>query len=180
MPTRARADAVLGELSDNPLSAPALGARVDLRRGQLDLLLKVLAVEGAVRQVQGGWVATGQPWDYDEDRYTRIAAARVAEQEAMLDYEALGEGQCRMAYLTASLDDPASAACGRCDTCAGPWYRPRSTTTAQRPPGKPSTASGCPSIRGPSGRWECYGSASTSRAASQPENVTSRAGSSPA
>lgn len=122
MPTRARADAVLGELSDNPLSAPALGARVDLRRGQLDLLLKVLAVEGAVRQVQGGWVATGQPWDYDEDRYTRIAAARVAEQEAMLDYEALGEGQCRMAYLTASLDDPASAACGRCDTCAGPWY----------------------------------------------------------
>lgn len=40
----------------------------------------------------------------------------------MLEYEALGEGQCRMAYLTASLDDPASAACGRCDTCAGPWY----------------------------------------------------------
>ena len=122
MPTRARAEAVLGELSDSPLSVPALGARVDLKHGQLELLLKVLAVEGAVRQVQGGWIVTGQPWDYDEERYARIAAARIAEQEAMLEYEALGEGQCRMAYLTASLDDPASAPCGRCDTCAGPWY----------------------------------------------------------
>ena len=122
MPTRARAEAVLGELSDSPLSVPALGARVDLKHGQLELLLKVLAVEGAVRQVQGGWIVTGQPWAYDEERYARIAAARIAEQEAMLEYEALGEGQCRMAYLTASLDDPASAPCGRCDTCAGPWY----------------------------------------------------------
>ncbi|MDF1489684.1 RecQ family ATP-dependent DNA helicase [Tessaracoccus caeni] len=122
MPTQERADAVLAALgeADGPLSVPALEARVDLRRAQLELLLKVLAVDGAVEFVPGGWTTTGQPWRYDQERYGRIAAARVAEQEAMLTYER-GE-VCRMAFLTAQLDDPHSSPCGRCDVCAGPWY----------------------------------------------------------
>ncbi|MGO1384517.1 MAG: helicase-related protein, partial [Arachnia sp.] len=122
MPTQARADAVLGALAEAnaPLSTPALESRVDLKRGQLELLLKVLAVEGAARYVQGGWTSTGEPWTYDKPRYDRIAAARVAEQEAMLTYER-GES-CRMAFLTSELDDPHSVACGRCDVCTAPWY----------------------------------------------------------
>lgn len=130
MPTQAKADAVLGALAeaDRPLSLAALEARVDIRRGPLELLLKVLAVDGAVEAVQGGWVGTGRPWTYDAERYERVAAARVAEQEAMLAYQRLGTDraapgeQCRMAFLTAELDDPHAAPCGRCDTCAGPWY----------------------------------------------------------
>ena len=124
MPTQAKADAVLGALAeaDRPLSPPALEARVDIRRGPLELLLKVLAVDGTVEAVQGGWVATGTPWHYDAERYERVAAARVAEQDAMLAYERLAVGQCRMQFLTAQLDDPHAAACGRCDTCAAPWY----------------------------------------------------------
>ncbi len=122
MPTQARADSVLSALTDTsrPLSTPALEARVDLKRGQLELLLKVLAVEGAVKYVQGGWTATGEPWTYDKPRYDRIAAARVAEQDAMLTYER-GES-CRMAFLTSELDDPHSAPCGRCDVCTEAWY----------------------------------------------------------
>lgn len=124
MPTRQRADAVLGALAeaDGPLSVGALEARVDLRRTQLELLLKVLAVDGAVQYVQGGWIGTGRPWVYDQERYDRIAAARVAEQNAMLEYQSLPEGSCRMAFLTDQLDDPHSAPCGRCDTCTDPWY----------------------------------------------------------
>src|SRR5690606_19659315 len=97
MPTQTRADAVIGALSasDKPLSVPALEARVDLKRGQLELLLKVLAVDGAVEYTSGGWVATGAEWTYDKERYERIAAARRAEQDAMLAYER-GES-CRMA-----------------------------------------------------------------------------------
>ncbi|WP_078919775.1 MULTISPECIES: RecQ family ATP-dependent DNA helicase [Tessaracoccus] len=122
MPTQARADAVLGALAHEgaPLSVAALESRVDLRRGQLELLLKVLAVEGAVEYVQGGWVATRAEWIYDAERYGRIAAARRAEQDAMLGYEAGRE--CRMAFLTAGLDDPHAAPCGRCDVCAGVWF----------------------------------------------------------
>ena len=61
MPTRHRAASVLDALaaSDVPLTVPALESRVELRRGALELLLKVLAVDGAVENRAGGWVATG-------------------------------------------------------------------------------------------------------------------------
>ena len=124
MPSEARASAVIAELDDEPTSTPALEARVDIRRTPLELLLKVLDVDGAVRKVRGGWVATGEPWSYDAARYERIAAARAAEQGHMLEYEALpaGEAGCRMAYLQRALDDETAVPCGRCDNCAGPWY----------------------------------------------------------
>lgn len=121
MPTQERADAVLNALSGaGVLSTPALEARVDLRRSQLDLLLKVMAVDGAVEKVGGGWQATGRPWVHDTERYSRIARARRAEQDAMERYEHLDT--CRMAFLTDQLDDPSSAPCGRCDVCAGTWF----------------------------------------------------------
>lgn len=122
MPTRAKVDAVLSALADAPggLSVAALEARVDIRRTQLELLLKVLAVDGAVDRGPDGWAATGAAWGYDADRYARIAEARDAEQAAMLAYERLGT--CRMLFLTEALDDPHAADCGRCDACAGPWY----------------------------------------------------------
>ncbi|MBM7506031.1 RecQ family ATP-dependent DNA helicase [Agromyces aurantiacus] len=120
MPDEERAQRVIAELSDVPLSTPALEARVDLRRTPLELLLKVLDVDGAVRRVQGGWVATGEPWVYDADRYARIAEAREAEQQHMIEYETT-DG-CRMEFLQRSLDDATAAPCGRCDTCAGAWY----------------------------------------------------------
>ncbi len=122
MPSQQRAEAILGALGETPLSTPALEARVNIRRTPLELLLKVLDVDGAVRKVQGGWVATGRPWLYDAERYERIAAERVAEQQHMLEYEALPAGACRMEYLQRALDDDTATACGRCDNCADAWY----------------------------------------------------------
>ncbi|WP_026926398.1 RecQ family ATP-dependent DNA helicase [Granulicoccus phenolivorans] len=124
MPSQAKADAVLAALRDapGPLSVPALETRVDLRRSPLELLLKVLAVDDAVEKVKGGWVATGKPWVYDAERYARIAAAREAEQRAMLEFERT-DG-CRMEFLTRQLDDPAAAPCGRCDNCLRAAGRP--------------------------------------------------------
>ncbi|MFS0893060.1 RecQ family ATP-dependent DNA helicase [Microbacterium sp. 179-I 3D3 NHS] len=120
MPDRERAERVIDALGDTPISTPALEAMVDIRRTPLELLLKVLDVDGAVRRVQGGWVATGEPWSYDADRYERIAAERVAEQQHMLDYEQT-DG-CRMEFLQRALDDDSAAPCGRCDNCAGVWF----------------------------------------------------------
>ena len=89
MPDRERAERVLSALSASgaPLSTPSLEAMVDIRRTPLELLLKVLDVDGAVARVQGGWIATGRSWTYDEDRYGRIAAERIAEQQHMIEYE---------------------------------------------------------------------------------------------
>ncbi|MEV4555049.1 RecQ family ATP-dependent DNA helicase [Nonomuraea wenchangensis] len=99
------------------MSTPALETAVDLSRSRLEMMLKVLDVDGAVRRVKGGWEATGEEWAYDTERYTRIAAERRAEQEAMLGY--LTTTECREHYLRRHLDDDAAHPCGRCDNCTG-------------------------------------------------------------
>ncbi|MFW6034395.1 MAG: RecQ family zinc-binding domain-containing protein, partial [bacterium] len=110
---------VLAE-ADGPLSLAALEPRVELRRTRLELMLKVLDVDGAVQRVRGGWVATGVPWEYDGERYTRVAETRRAEQQAMRQY--ITGSECRMEFLRRALDDPDAEPCGRCDNCAGPFY----------------------------------------------------------
>jgi ATP-dependent DNA helicase RecQ len=120
MPTQERAERVIAELGAQPISTPTLEALVDIRRTPLELLLKVLDVDGAVRRVRGGWVSTGVRWTYDAERYERIAAARLVEQQHMLDYETTGG--CRMEFLQRTLDDGTAAPCGRCDNCAGVWF----------------------------------------------------------
>jgi ATP-dependent DNA helicase RecQ len=122
-PPEEQVDRVLAALgaSDRPLSTAALESRVDLRRGRLEMMLKVLDVDGAVRRVRGGWTATGQEWVYDRERYARVAQARAAEADAMRGY---GSGtDCRLEFLRRALDDPHAAPCGRCDNCLGQaWY----------------------------------------------------------
>jgi ATP-dependent DNA helicase RecQ len=122
MPRQDQADAVIRALTEaaRPLSTVALESIVDVRRTRLELLLKVLDVDGAVTRVQGGWVATGREWTYDTERYARVTQAREREQDLMVDYE---RGQeCRMAFLQRCLDDETAQDCGRCDRCAGPWF----------------------------------------------------------
>ncbi len=124
--------ATLAVLADagRPLSTAALETRIDLTRSRLEMMLKVLDVDGAVRRVSGGWTATGQDWSYDADRYQRVAAERAREQRAMLGY--LETGDCRMEYLRRELDDPAAQPCGRCDNCTGrPWSAEVSQAGAQ-------------------------------------------------
>ncbi|QQQ77666.1 RecQ family ATP-dependent DNA helicase [Saccharothrix sp. 6-C] len=103
--------------ADRAMSTAALEPMVELSRTRLEVVLKVLDVDGAVRRVRGGWVATGQPWSYDAERYERIEAARRVERQAVLDY--LATDGCRMEFLLRQLDDPHAAPCGRCDNCTG-------------------------------------------------------------
>ncbi len=122
MPRQIDADAVLLALSgsERPMSTAALETVANVRRTRLELLLKVLAVEGAVDRVAGGWRATGKDWIYDAERYDRVAEARRSEQDAMRAYQ--GDSGCRMAFLQRTLDDETAVDCGRCDVCAGEWY----------------------------------------------------------
>ncbi|MEV4768812.1 RecQ family ATP-dependent DNA helicase [Micromonospora humida] len=120
-PPEEQVRAVLAALhTDRPLSTQALEPIVDLRRTRLELMLKVLDVDGAVRRVRGGWLATGEPWTYDEARLRRVAEARAAEQQAMREYAATPG--CRMRYLRDCLDDTGADDCGRCDRCAAPLF----------------------------------------------------------
>ncbi len=114
--------------ADRPLSLPALEPLVELRRSRLETMLKVLDVDGAVRRVKGGWVATGQPWSYDAERYEWVARQRTAEQQAMRSYASTDD--CRMEFLQRQLDDEGAKPCGRCDNCAGPRFTADMSTAA--------------------------------------------------
>ncbi|WP_062214418.1 ATP-dependent DNA helicase RecQ [Streptomyces sp. NBRC 109706] len=114
--------------ADRPLSLPALEARVELRRSRLEMMLKVLDVDGAVRRERGGWRATGAPWHYDAERYAWVARQREAEQEAMREYASTGG--CRMELLRRELDDEGAAPCGRCDNCTDMGFDAQVAPTA--------------------------------------------------
>ncbi|MFV2017711.1 DEAD/DEAH box helicase [Micromonospora sp. LOL_023] len=139
-PREEQVRSVLAALDDagRPLSTQALEPIVDLRRTRLELMLKVLDVDGAVRRVRGGWVATGQPWHYDAARLERVAQARSAEQQIMREYAVPpaevvpGRPSCRMEFLRGCLDDPQAAPCGRCDRCAGGWLSAQVSPDALR------------------------------------------------
>ena len=124
MPREDHAAAVLTAMADGKAwSVARLETVADVRRSRLELLLKVLAVDGAVERVQGGWRSTGRPWVYDADRYAQVTRTREAEQRSMIAYaKPVDEADCRMSFLQHALDDPTAAPCGRCDVCAGPWY----------------------------------------------------------
>jgi ATP-dependent DNA helicase RecQ len=103
-----------------PASIPELQAEVNLGRGRIEALLKVLDVEGAVVRDGSTWKPTGAPWEYDEPRYAEVTALRRAEQEAMLRYGS--DGRCLMVSLLTELDDPAAEPCGACSACTAPRF----------------------------------------------------------
>lgn len=100
-----------------PSTIAELEGMVNLRRGRLEALLKVLDVDGAVDRDGTKWLRTDTPWEYDTERYAQLARSRAAEQRAMRDYQATTA--CRLQFLREQLDDPGAEPCGRCDNCTG-------------------------------------------------------------
>ncbi len=93
---------------------------MNVGRGRLDAMLKILEVEGAVQREGTRWSRTGRPWTYDAQRYTQITALRRAEQAAMASFGA--DGRCLMRALQEELDDPSPSDCGRCAVCTAPRF----------------------------------------------------------
>src|SRR5690606_25654314 len=83
--------------TQGPITIAGLEGAVNMRRGRLEALLKVLDVEGAVERDGSGWTRTDQPWTYDTQRLAAVAAARAAEQRTMLAY--CSTDACRMRLL---------------------------------------------------------------------------------
>ncbi len=103
-----------------PGTVPGLQADVNLGRGRLEAMLKVLDVEGAVTRHGSQWARTGEPWTYDAARYQEVTALRRHEQAAMAAFGA--DGRCLMQALQSELDDPAAEPCGRCSICTAPRF----------------------------------------------------------
>lgn len=120
IPTEEEVARIVAALAtDRPRSLPSLETDVNVRRTRLELLLKVLDVEGVVERVEGGYRATGRSYTHDDARYQRLLDGRRAEHEVMRRYLDPATGTCSMQQLTAALDDPDATPCGVCGRCTG-------------------------------------------------------------
>ena len=130
IPDEAQVERILEVLADEPQSLVAVEAATGIRRGRLETVLKILAVDEAVERRAGGWVATGKPWYFDSAKWDALRKVRAAEADLMRAY-AHGEG-CLMQFLQQALDDPDQRPCGRCSVCTGelplPGARPQEAT----------------------------------------------------
>ncbi|MEA3020341.1 MAG: ATP-dependent helicase RecQ, partial [Actinomycetota bacterium] len=118
-PSQADAESVVELLEDaeEPVKLATIEGAVNVRRGRLEGMLKILEVDDVVERVDGSWRRTKEPWTYPVERTARVTEQRRVEQRAMREY-ATTDG-CRMVFLRSLLDDTSVVACGRCDRCRG-------------------------------------------------------------
>ncbi|HEX8510003.1 MAG TPA: RecQ family ATP-dependent DNA helicase [Propionibacteriaceae bacterium] len=132
IPDEEQVERILDALRAGPQSVAAIEAVTGVRRGRVEALLKILAVDEVVARESGGWSATGQPWYYDTAKWADLQQVRADEADLMRRY-AGGHG-CLMRFLQEALDDPEPADCGRCSVCDGqlppPGARPSADSVA--------------------------------------------------
>jgi ATP-dependent DNA helicase RecQ len=128
IPTDEQVERIMNALGNGPQSLGGVEAATGIRRGRLETLLKILAVDGVVTKSRDGWEATGRAWYFDEQKWSDLRRVRAAEADLMRRY-AHGEG-CLMEFLQRALDDPDPGPCGHCSVCDGglpaPGARPSS------------------------------------------------------
>lgn len=92
---------------------------LNLRRGQISKVLKILSVENPSPVAKDGkaWRRTGVQFKFDRDRIQRLVLQREVEWNEIQDY--IRTQNCRMAFLQHALNDPCESDCKRCDNCLG-------------------------------------------------------------
>src|SRR4029079_7086901 len=108
-------------LDDDGATTNELMGAVNLGKGRIEAMLKVLDVEGDVTREGTKWLRVpGADWHYDGDRYANVTKLRRHEQEAMAAFGA--DGRCLMRALREELDDPDPQDCGVCAVCTAPRF----------------------------------------------------------
>jgi ATP-dependent DNA helicase RecQ len=130
VPDEQRVGKIIGALQQRPQTLLDLENTTAIRRGRLEGLLKILAVDEVVRREGSAWALTGQPWTFDAERWQALAQVREREAGLMRSF-ARGTG-CLMRFLQEALDDPDPSDCGRCSVCTGQLPGPGARPGAER------------------------------------------------
>lgn len=119
------------------LNTIELEETVNLRRGQIDQVVKFLSVDSPAPVIKNGskWQRTPVFYRMDHDRIGRLTEQRATEWREVQDY--LDETGCLMEFLAKSLDDIDPKPCGRCASCRGtnivePSFRHETAISAGR------------------------------------------------
>ena len=120
-PAEQHVTAVLQSLADSEhgLTLSGLESALNLRRSQIEQVLKLLAVEDPAPVVRDDrrWARTAVRWRMDRERIERLTRRRETEWAQMQAY--MNSRSCYMAFLSGALDDPDARPCGKCAACMG-------------------------------------------------------------
>ncbi|HEY9800252.1 MAG TPA: RecQ family ATP-dependent DNA helicase [Leptolyngbyaceae cyanobacterium] len=119
-PPQIHTQQVLNQLNEaEGLSIPQLEEKLNLSRGQIDKVLKLLSLEfpSPVTKIDSKWYATPINYQPDEEKIAKLTAIRRQEQAIMSAY--MQSEQCLMAFLAKELDDANPQNCGKCAVCLG-------------------------------------------------------------
>ena len=119
-PDEAHVQAILTALAESDgLTERQIEETVNLRKGQIEKVLKFLSVENPSPVLKDGtrWSRTPVPYAMDHDRIRRLTRQRQEEWREVQEY--LDTRECLMMFLARALDDPAPQPCGRCARCLG-------------------------------------------------------------
>lgn len=130
VPDEQRVGKIIAALKQRPQTLLELENSTTIRRGRLEGLLKILAVDEVVQRDGSAWALTGKPWTYDAERWQALAQVREREAGLMRSF-ARGAG-CLMRFLQEALDDPDPSDCGRCSVCTGQLPGPGARPGAER------------------------------------------------
>lgn len=112
--------AILEALEESDgLSVLQLEEAVNLRRGQIEQVLKFLSVENPAPVLKSGsrWQRTPVPYRMDHEKIERLTGQRETEWEEVKSYVAAES--CLMEFLAEALDDADPQPCGKCAKCLG-------------------------------------------------------------
>ncbi len=112
--------AILAALEESDgLTALQLEEVVNLRRVQIEQVLKFLSVENPAPVLKSGskWQRTPVPYRMDHEKINRLTGQRETEWEEVQRYVAVEN--CLMEFLAKALDDADPQPCGKCSRCLG-------------------------------------------------------------
>ncbi|MEB3175210.1 MAG: RecQ family ATP-dependent DNA helicase [Cyanobacteriota bacterium] len=105
--------------SNHGLSVSELQSSLNLSKGKIEKILKILSLESPspVVKQESRWVATPINYQMDWQKIEKLTQIRSQEQARMTEYA--NSNTCLMLFLAQELDDPELAPCGRCASCLG-------------------------------------------------------------
>ena len=129
---------ILGALEESDgLSVRELEGTVNLRKGRIEQMLKLLSVENPAPVIKLGsrWQRTPVPYRLDHERVRRLTTQRETEWHEIQRY--VDEEGCLMQFLAHALDDPDPRPCGKCASCldgpiVDPTFRNATAVSAAR------------------------------------------------
>lgn len=117
-PPEDRVQDILDKIEEKDgLSVPELMKQLNLRKGQIEQVLKYLSVEelSPIIKIGTKWTRTAVNYQMDSEKVLRLTNQRLNEWNDVQKY--INTTGCLMNYLQNSLDDPNSSICGKCANC---------------------------------------------------------------